>query len=224
MNALPAIDRADPQGRASVDEVRRPGRHRRPVLRGAARRDHRADRPQRRRQDDGVQLHHRLLQADRRHDHADQPRRQAVPARAPARLPDPGQGEGGAHLPEHPPVFRHDAAREPAGRAAQQADAGVGLHGARPARLRRLPQGVRRIDRAGEALAGEGEPDRPRRRSGRRPALRRAAPAGDRARHVHRTRAALPRRAGGRPQPAGIGGAERAAQRHQGHRRAPRSC
>jgi hypothetical protein len=29
-----------------------------------ARRDHRADRPERRRQDHGVQLHHRLLQAD----------------------------------------------------------------------------------------------------------------------------------------------------------------
>ena len=32
---------------------------------GAARRDHRADRPERRRQDHRVQLHHRLLQADR---------------------------------------------------------------------------------------------------------------------------------------------------------------
>jgi hypothetical protein len=35
-----------------------------------ARRDHRADRPQRRRQDHGLQLHHRLLQADIRHDRA----------------------------------------------------------------------------------------------------------------------------------------------------------
>ena len=60
------------------------------------------------------------------------------------------------------------------------------------------------------------EPDRPRRRPGRRPALWRAAPAGDRARHVHRAGAAVPRRAGGRPQPEGIAGAERAAQRHQG--------
>ena len=143
----------------------------------------------------------------------------AVPARAPAGLPDPGQGEGGAHLPEHPAVLRHDAAREPAGGAAQQADAGVGLHRARPARLRRLPQGVGGIDRAGQALAGEGRARRPRRRSGRRPALWRAAPAGDRARHVHRAGTALPRRAGGRPQPAGIAGAERAAQRHQGHHR-----
>ena len=32
---------------------------------GRPRRHHRADRPERRRQDHGVQLHHRLLQADR---------------------------------------------------------------------------------------------------------------------------------------------------------------
>ena len=51
-------------------------------------------------------------------------------------------------------------------------------------------------------VEGVGRPDRPRRRPGRRPALRRAAPARDRARHVHRAGAALPRRAGGRPQPA----------------------
>ena len=55
------------------------------------------------------------------------------------RMPDyeiTGQGQGGAHLPEHPAVLRHDAAGEPAGRPAQQADAGVRLHRARPARLR----------------------------------------------------------------------------------------
>ena len=33
--------------------------------------DHRADRPERRRQDHGVQLHHRLLQADQRQHPAD---------------------------------------------------------------------------------------------------------------------------------------------------------
>ncbi len=37
-------------------------------LQRRARQDHRADRPERRRQDHRVQLHHRLLQADRRHD------------------------------------------------------------------------------------------------------------------------------------------------------------
>ena len=46
------------------------------------------------------------------------------------------------------------------------------------------------------------QPDRPRRRSGGRPALWRAAPARDRARDVHRPGAALPRRAGRRPQSA----------------------
>ena len=45
-------------------------------------------------------------------------------------------------------------------------------------------------------------PHRPRRRPGRRPALWRPAPPRDRARHVHRAAPALPRRAGGGPQPA----------------------
>ena len=151
MNAEHAMNDADPAGRTSVDEVRRPGRHRRPVLRGQARRDHRADRPERRRQDHGVQLHHRLLQADGRHDHA-RPRRDGSSYLL-ERLPDyqiTGAGQGGAHLPEHPPVLRHDGAGKPAGRPAQQADEGLGLYGARPARLRRLPQGVGRIDRAGQ--------------------------------------------------------------------------
>jgi branched-chain amino acid transport system ATP-binding protein len=54
------------------------------------------------------------------------------------RLPnrrDPGQGQGGPHLPEHPAVLRHDGAGEPAGRPAQQADEGLRLHRARAARL-----------------------------------------------------------------------------------------
>ena len=54
-------------------------------LRGQARRHHRADRPERRRQDHGLQLHHRLLQADDGHDHASTEERQAIPAGA---LPD----------------------------------------------------------------------------------------------------------------------------------------
>ena len=56
--------------------------------------------------------------------------------------------------------------------------------------------------RARQVLARQDRPHRPRRRSGRRPALRRPAPAGDRPRDVHRPGAALPRRAGRRPQPA----------------------
>ena len=52
---------------------------------------------------------------------------------------------------------------------------------------------------------------RPGRRSGRRIALWRAAPARNRARDVHRSGPALPRRARRRPQPARIGRSERAA-------------
>ena len=52
---------------------------------------------------------------------------------------------------------------------------------------------------------------RARRRSGRRPALWRAAPARDRARHVHRAGPALPRRAGRRAQSARKRRAQRAA-------------
>ena len=38
------------------------------------------------------------------------------------------------HLPEHPPVLRHDGAGEPDRGPAQRADGGLGLDGARPAR------------------------------------------------------------------------------------------
>ncbi len=51
-------------------------------------------------------------------------------------------------------------------------------------------------------LARRGRPAGRADDAGRQPALRRAAPARDRARHVHRPGAALPRRAGRRPQPA----------------------
>ena len=65
--------------------------------------------------------------------------------------------------------------------------------------------------RARQVLARQDRPHRPRRRSRRRTALRRAAPPRNRARDVHRSGAALPRRARGRPQPARIGRAQRAA-------------
>ena len=52
--------------RSPVDALRRPRRRQRPLVHGGARRHHGADRPERRRQDDRLQLHHRLLQADRR--------------------------------------------------------------------------------------------------------------------------------------------------------------
>ena len=52
--------------RSSVDALRRHRRRQRPLLRRRTAQDHRADRTERRRQDHRVQLHHRLLQADRR--------------------------------------------------------------------------------------------------------------------------------------------------------------
>ena len=58
-------------GRSPDDALRRHRRRQRPVVRRRAPQDHRADRAERRRQDHGVQLHHRLLQAERRHHAAD---------------------------------------------------------------------------------------------------------------------------------------------------------
>ena len=46
-----------------------------------------------------------------------------VPARAHGRLPHHPACQGGAHLPEHPPVLRHDGSGKPDGGPAQQADA-----------------------------------------------------------------------------------------------------
>ncbi len=79
------------------------------------------------------------------------------------------------------------------GRAACAADARLRLDRARPVRIPDLCQGRARGDREGARMARSHRPDRPRRRSGRRPALRRAARARDRARHVHRPGAAVPR-------------------------------
>ena len=213
-----------PRRRAPDDALRRPGRRQRSVLRGRARRHHRADRPERRRQDHRVQLHHRLLQADRRHDDAAPAGRLAVPARAHARLRHQLAGEGRPHLPEHPPVLRHDGAREPAGRPAQPADDRLRLHRPRRARHRRLSRAPSRGDRAGEVLAREDRPHRPRRRSGRRPALWRPAPPRDRPRHVHRPGAALPRRAGRRPQPARVASSSTRCCARSATSTAPRSC
>ncbi len=63
-----------------------------------------------------------------------------------------------------------------------------------------------------------------RRRFRRRAGLRRAAPPRDRARHVHRSGAALPRRAGRRPQRARERRAQRAAACSSARSTAPRSC
>ena len=73
----PLAERSDPDGRAPVDALRRPCGGQRPVLCRRPRRHHRADRPQRRRQDDRLQLHHRASTS--------QPRAASRWSRSPAR-------------------------------------------------------------------------------------------------------------------------------------------
>ena len=70
------------------------------------------------------------------------------PARAAERFPDFQTGESRAHVPEHPPVSRHDRAGKPDGRPAQCADAGFRIHfsGAdRRAVVSRPPRSTRSI-------------------------------------------------------------------------------
>jgi branched-chain amino acid transport system permease protein len=68
-------DRPPAQGRAPHDAFRRARRRRRCLLRSRPARHHCPDRAKRRGQDHGVQLHHRLLQAERRDDEAHPSRR-----------------------------------------------------------------------------------------------------------------------------------------------------
>ncbi len=79
---------------------------------------------------------------------------------------------------------------------------GLGLQRVRPARAEALPDGRGGGHRTGATLAGAHRPSCRCRPSGRRAAVRGAAPTGDRPRHVHRAAPALPRRAGGRAQSA----------------------
>ena len=167
------------------------------------RRHHRRHRPQRRRQDDGVQLHHRILPPDRRH-------------RSPSTHP-----AGSAFPLHHMPGHRIAAAAKVA-RTFQNIRLFAGMtvlenllvaqHNTLMAAtgfgvLAVLGLGrYRTAEAAGmekaRSLAGRDRPDRPRRRSRRRTALWRATPAGDRPRHVHRPGAALPGRTRRRPEPA----------------------
>src|SRR5215831_16965199 len=208
--------------RTSQHALRRPGGRQRFLVRGPTWRYHRTDRAERRRQDDGVQLHHRLLQAERgthrvairrsrrvggaqrldraRHAQRHARGRHAVSARAHARLSGGAQGPRRAHVSEHPPVPGHDRVGKSSGRPAQFPDVGVRLYRARRAGPALLRAGGTLRDRQGALLARPDRPHRPCRRSGRRIALWRPAAARDRSRHVHGPGAALPRRAGRRPQ------------------------
>ena len=209
-NAAPASAAPDIARRPSQHAVRRPGRRQRSVVLRWTRRHHRADRPQRRRQDDRVQLHYRLLQAHRR-PHCDasgrsarvggarnpdrarraqhRPRRRsAVPARAHAGLPCGAQSAGRAHIPEHSSVPGHDRPGKSSGRPAQSADARFRIYRAWRAGASLLCACGARGRRQGALLAGQDRSDRARRRSGRRVALRRSAPPRDRARDVHASR------------------------------------
>ena len=77
-----------------------------------------------------------------------------------------------------------------------------GLTLSRPDRRAVLAHGGETRDRSGQVLARSHRAARPRRRCRRQPALWRPAPARNRARDVHRTRPALPRRAGRRTERA----------------------
>ena len=128
-------------------------------------------------------------------------RRHAVPARAHARLSGDAEGARRAHVPEHPPVPGHDRAwkiswspqHNPLMRAS-----GFTVFGALG--LRSYAQAERAaIDKARYWLDQIGLTERADDPAGDA-ALWRPAPARDRARHVHGSGAAMPRRAGRRPQ------------------------
>ena len=186
--------RAAPRGDQHLEDLRRPGRRQRHHLHGAPARDRLAHRPQRRRQDDVLQLHDRALQA---HHRARPLQRQGHHRQAPGpRHPSRRR----AHLPEHQAVPDDDVDRERAGRDAR-ADALArhrdgAAHALQPARGEGvLRQGARALELR--------RPQAPQ-RAGHEPALRRSAPAGDRARAGLRSAAAAPRRADGGHEPEGV--------------------
>ena len=153
---------AAPRGRASDHALRRPGRDRRPQLHRAPARDHRDHRPERRRQDHGVQLPDRLLPADRRPAHLPrhQRRRLLLEQMDGFRIPR----DGLARTFQNIRLFAKMSALENLiVAAAQPADAGVRLQRARPARRRRLPRmpSARRSSSPGSGSTGPASPTRP---------------------------------------------------------------
>ncbi|KAG1248420.1 hypothetical protein G6F65_019625 [Rhizopus arrhizus] len=108
----------------------------------ARRRDLRPDRPQRRRQDHGVQPDHRPVAAQRRLDHVQRPKRAGQEA-----AQHHAHGHC-AHVPEHPSLQRDDVAGKRGGgrlsphelRLPQPAAGPAGLPRARKARPRARPR------------------------------------------------------------------------------------
>jgi branched-chain amino acid transport system permease protein len=154
----------------------------------------RVDRPQRRRQDHGVQLPDRFLQTGRWQHPAGRP---ADPG--PGRSRDRPQGRG-ADLPERAVVQGHDRRGKPADRPAPAPEHQF-LRG--PVQDPGVPQerarghGVRRV------LAGQGQPDRVCQPPGRHPGLRSATAPGNRPLHDDPPADPDARRTGCRPQPQG---------------------
>ena len=127
----PASPKPDPI--LVVDDVtpalRRPHRRRRRPRRDPARRHHRADRPERRRQDDVLQPAHRLRPARRRATGRSTAQRSTA---SPAL--QGGPAGHGAHLPAHQGAVPADGDREHAARRHRPAGENV-CHGAVPRRL-----------------------------------------------------------------------------------------
>jgi len=166
----------------------------------------RPDRPQRRRQDVAVQLHHRLLQA------AGGPHRLRRPRAAQAEAAQGDQGRDRPHLPEPQAVPGDDGSRErhvgdalPQPRGCHGGGAAPAFAARRGTGDRGLLQGLPAVRRDRRRRARPGSDD-----AGLRPsAARRDRPgAGDEA------QAAAARRAGGRPQCRREAGAGRAGRAH----------
>jgi ABC-type Fe3+/spermidine/putrescine transport system ATPase subunit len=151
-----------PQRRAPVDEVRRSGRHRRPVSFEAKRGEITAlIGPNGAGKTTVFNCITGFYKPSEGMITLTRQRRSEVPARAAARTSEiPAQGAkvartfqnirlfSGMTVLENLLVAQHNKLMK-----------GLGLHRARPARHRRLCQGVGRVHRAGPALAGKGRPD-----------------------------------------------------------------
>ena len=178
---------------------------------------HQHHRPQRRRQDHGVQLHHGVLPAGRWRDLVRRRAHRRVDARPRRRR------RHQPHLSEHPPVPQPDGDREHPGRHAHPSQVDLVW------RRLQYPRDPRRRGRSPRRRAAHPRLRRPagaRRRGGAQPRLWRAAPARDGPGARHAAAAPDARRADGRHEPArerrhdGLRppGARRARRHHPAHR------